>query len=351
VVDQVMHLPALKPHGGMQFAYDGEQHVFKASSKEVGATMGKMAKDYNKGYGSIERGPGTKKKDKVARTQVELTDEEKEQFQGIMWCGTIFAWDKDGDGNINMQNEEEYIPMSEVADGEDEAAADENADSTDAGSLAKRVLKAHIFNPKKANWKKLQEEQNITFALDKQQVRIVIRYEPKFNIVLFTLAGLLTQISVMDDFQKALLHGGVLNKLSQKWKNNAKCGYGLNILAEASAQERAEYDTQVAQEITTQNAINLDLLLKARQIDANLETIKQQIAQNMETIQERRVKIKRNLELAKQIDKSLNTLDTKATKVKEIAWWLKMKWYFICACTFTLILTAIVVVLYLYLKK
>jgi len=100
-----------------------------------------------------------------------------------------------------------------------------------------------------------------------------------------------------------------------------------------------------------QNGINYEMLMKEKQIDANMKTIRAQIMQNMETIEERRVKIKRNLNLAKEVDKTMDVLGSKATKVADITWWLKMKWYFICGFIATLILTGVVLFLYFYLKK
>merc|ERR1740115_360436 len=297
--------------------------------------MKKMAADFrNPNYGAIDKGKETVAKGKVARTQVKLSVEEEEAFQGIMWCGTIFVHDEDGDGDINMDSTEEYQTMSEVADGVEEGAVSEDG----AGKLAKRVLKAHIFSSKKPNWKKLKKEQDLTFALKKQQVRIVVRYEPSVNLVIFSLAGVLTQISIMGDFHKALLTNGVLKQLSNQFKGNAKKGKGLNILALANQQQRDNYNTEVAAEITKQNGINYEMLMKEKQIYANMKTIRAQIMQNMETIEERRVKIKRNLNLAKEVDKTMDVLGSKATKVADITWWLKMKWYFICGFIATLIL-------------
>ena len=66
------------------------------------------------------------------------------------------------------------IALLQVADGVEEGSA-EGGSEDGAGKLAKRVLKAHIFKSTKTNWKKLQKEQDLTFALVKQQVRIVVR--------------------------------------------------------------------------------------------------------------------------------------------------------------------------------
>jgi len=346
---QVFYNAELKPDTGLQISYDAAMHTFKASSPEVGETMKKMAFDYNnKTYGAIDRGPAATNNGHVERTKVNLTAEEEEAFQGIMWCGTIFAWDEDGDGDIDMTKSDEYLAMSEVADGIDEAA---EGSEDGAGKLAKRVLKAHIFSPEKTNWAKLQKEEDLTFALQKQQVRIVVKYAPSVNLVIFSLAGLLTQISVMSDFHNALLNNGVLKQLATQFKNNEKKGKGLNILEKANEQQKANYDTQVAQEITKQNAINYGMLLKAKQSDENMATIRTQIMQNMETISERRVKIKRDLNLSKEVETSLNMLNTKATKVAEIAWWLKMRCWFIGGFIAFLILTAVILFLYFYLKK
>ena len=76
------------------------------------------------------------------------------------------------------------------------------------------------------------------------------RYEPSVNLVIFSLAGVLTQISVMSDFHKALLTNGVLKQLSNQFKANAKKGKGLNILALANQQQRDNYNTEVSAEIT-----------------------------------------------------------------------------------------------------
>ena len=62
------------------------------------------------------------------------------------------------------------IALLQIVDGEEEEGSEDGA-----GKLAKRVLKAHIFSSAKPNWKKLQKEQDLTFALVKQQVRIVVR--------------------------------------------------------------------------------------------------------------------------------------------------------------------------------
>jgi len=349
---------ATYPHGALELSYDDRLgldgsnglHMFKPSSAETGKTMRKMTSDFkNPNYGAIDKGERGPKKDKVARTKVTLSAEEEEAFQGIMWCGTIFVHDEDGNGDIDMDSTDEYQTMSEVADGVEEGSA-EGGSEDGAGKLAKRVLKAHIFKSTKTNWKKLQKEQDLTFALVKQQVRIVVRYEPSVNLVIFSLAGVLTQISVMSDFHKALLTNGVLKQLSNQFKANAKKGKGLNILALANQQQRDNYNTEVSAEITKQNAINYDMLIKEKQIDANMKTIRAQIMQNMESIDERRVMIKRNLNLSKEVDKTMDVLGKKATKVAEISWWLKMKWYFICGFIATLIITGVVLFLYFYLK-
>ena len=57
----------------------------------------------------------------------------------------------------------------------------EDTDETDAGStgpadLAKRIMAKVIFSKAKGNWKKLQQEQDLTFKLLAQEVRVVVRY-------------------------------------------------------------------------------------------------------------------------------------------------------------------------------
>merc|ERR1711966_370699 len=124
----IVESPAL-PHGALDISYDDRLgldgshglHTFKPSSAETGKTMRKMASDFkNPNYGAIDKGERAAKKDKVARTTVTLSAEEKEAFQGIMWCGTIFVHDEDGNGDIDMDSTDEYQTMSEIVDGEEE---------------------------------------------------------------------------------------------------------------------------------------------------------------------------------------------------------------------------------------
>ena len=50
------------------------------------------------------------------------------------------------------------------------------------------------------------------------------RYEPTIGMVFFSLAGILTQISVMSDFHKALVNESVIKQLATKYKSNAEPG-------------------------------------------------------------------------------------------------------------------------------
>jgi len=212
-----------------------------------------------------------------------------------------------------------------------------------------RVLKGHIFG-KVANWKKLQQEENITFELKKQNVKCVILYVPKMHMIMFSLAGLMTAISIMNEFQEALMKkGGTLHALEQKHKNNTGHGKGFNLLKEATAQERADYDAQVSGEIQIQNTRNYQLLLNQKQTDHNLETLKAQYRQNMTAISERRVKIKRNKNVAKDLAKTTDGLDRKTIIVGSIAWWLKWRCRFIICFSISLAVIIICTVVYLYL--
>jgi len=367
VVHNVQFQKGQGEYGGLFVVYNNTDHSFKATSLECANTMRKMETDY-KARGK----PGSKygaagesaEAEKLEHEIAKLTDDEKDLMQGIMWCGTIFAWDKDGDGSIDTSaSSEEFQLMTEVANGEDEAppstddpiadgremSAAEQKKATSPGKLAMRVLKGHIFG-KVATWKKLQQEENITFELKKQNVKCVILYVPKMHMIMFSLAGLMTAISVMDEFQNALLKkGGTLHALEQKHKNNTGRGEGFNLLKEATAQERANYDAQVIAEIQTQNARNFQLLLNKKQTDQNLETLKAQYRQNMTAISERRVRIKRNKNLAQDVAKTTDGLDGKTTVVAEIAWWLKWKCRFIICFSISLAVIIICTVVYLYL--
>ena len=55
------------------------------------------------------------------------------------------------------------------------------------------------------------------------------RYEPTIGIVFFSLAGVLTQISVMSDFHNALVKEGVIGQLGTKYRSNAEPGEMLRV--------------------------------------------------------------------------------------------------------------------------
>jgi len=288
---------------------------------------------------------------------------------GIMWVGTIFAHDKDNDGTINYDKPEEYnLEFDILVEHEDHEATSLEMTGDQIAAMCNNLIKAQILKRDKLFPKMMKmSTKEISFFLKppksppgapKVQVYCsAARYE-SLHTIIFILASEFTEKSACGGLVLDVLGGGDLGAglLAKHFEEGCK-GYTNknphpgNLFEGYNKQKRDAFQKALTERIKYRNDIYHENVRKAAENEEDLKKLKASLLQNMETIQDRSIKIKRNRKAAETMKANAGSLLKKAKVVESVACWKHCKWILCVSILITLILTGVVVFLYFYLKK
>lgn len=351
--------PTLKKFQDLSSEFSTWQKRQYEKNKHAGAPAGKVS------YGATN----TTEAEANPMTEPELDD------TGIMWVGTIFAYDADKDGKINCDNPAEYKLESQVMTDqrhkpEDAPLQELDMDAATLESTCKKVIEGTLLkNPKYFDKLTNTSSKSLSFFLkggtdpDAPRVQAFCSAK-KFHswcTIVFILASEMTEKTASGELAKDILGGSsdVLGGLLLKHFKDACQGFtddkprntSIFHAAGVNPQKVKAYEAELQKRIEIRNKANSKNLHDARKNEKLLEELKANLLKNMDTIQERSIKIKRNKKAAEATRNNAKILNTKAVEVYEVACWKHCKWILCSVTLITLIITAVVVILYFYLKK
>jgi len=175
--------------------------------------------------------------------------------QGVVWVGTIYAWDKfEGAGAWGEKGSGECCVESKVC--ADTAVPVRAVDQYTVEQLALRLVQTHLFGteiPSTAMWDKLvaHVDQTLNFPVPEHHLQVSMTYVSDWNLVLFTVAAAEVDSKTIQNFEDLLLRdaSSPLVQLRVKWKTEvpraAGQGNGFNVLRVASPNEKAAYEAHV----------------------------------------------------------------------------------------------------------
>eukprot|EP00656_Telonema_subtile_P046308 TRINITY_DN526_c0_g1_i1.p1 TRINITY_DN526_c0_g1~~TRINITY_DN526_c0_g1_i1.p1 ORF type:complete len:430 (+),score=142.09 TRINITY_DN526_c0_g1_i1:88-1377(+) len=340
---QTREVKALHESAKAKHKLEKFQREFAAATKfpEKGSTPAKRQKP-GKGYGTVEHNT----------TSEEGADaEEPEEDTGVMWCGTCFTYDQDGDGSIDLKAENEYKLESQVI-------ADSPFQFSGTAKVAKQILEKHVLGTKM--WEKILKSNSIHFKLKAggADLQVYVGFKREWSTLVFVLAADNTEVAacanLATDAPGGVLHheqGLIRQHFGDKLKKAGGKMIERSLFQGMNAAKKKKFDDDVQKKIKEVNDQNLKNLLLEQEGDTKLKELKEKLFRNMQTIEDRTIAISRNKKAAEQIQRNLNALKTGTKKVKEVACWKRCRRIICCTTLVTLLLTGVFLFLYFYLKK